>query len=86
MTLNPVSYQITVLCEVRYPVLVKAFSNPKLEARSTKQYPMSQIRINQTIIPITHGCLVLVIGTFEFRICFEFRYSDFEFPAAARAD
>jgi hypothetical protein len=42
--------------------------------------------MNQAIIPMSHGCLVLVIETFEFRVCFEFRYSDFEFPAAARAD
>jgi len=55
MTLNPVRYPISEICEARYAVLVNAISNPKLEARSTKQYPMSQIPMIQTIIPISHG-------------------------------
>jgi len=83
MTLNPLPHWISEIYVVRHPVVLRAFSNSNFEARSTKQYQMSQIQMTQTIIPSGHQSLVLVIGTFEIRICFEFRYSDFEFPAAS---
>jgi hypothetical protein len=54
MTLNPVRYPISEICEARYAVLVNAISNPKLEARSTKQTPMFQIQMDQTGIPVSH--------------------------------
>ena len=53
--------------------------NPKLEARNPKQYRMTKIQ-NEEI----SNQAVSNIKTFEFQICFGFRYSDFEFGLRAQ--
>ena len=58
-------------------------SNPNIEARNSKQYQMTEIQNDQnqeTPRNLSASlCSVWSLGIFEFRTCFGFRYSDFEF-------
>jgi hypothetical protein len=54
--------------------------SPKSETISNDQNPNDRNpAVGISVATLWHGWVVSVIGTFELRICFEFRYSDFEF-------
>jgi hypothetical protein len=63
--------------------------NPNIEFRNPKQIRITKIQMtkieHQIIRLIESNDFVSVIKTFEFRICLEFRASDFEFNARALA-
>jgi hypothetical protein len=61
--------------------------NPNIEYRNSKQSRILKIQMTERIPTwVTFiSSFVLVIGTFVFKICFEFRVLDFEFTGYSEA-